>query len=96
MHINTRTHRYFKKIVIVDISASLLEVAQQRVTLMGLGDIVTCVEHDATADSVFALLPAKGKVDAVTMSYSFSMIPDQVSVCMCVYLFLISVLFHTM
>ena len=69
--------KFFKKIIIVDISASLLEVAQKRVELMGLTDIVTCVEHDATADSVFSVLPAKGKVDAVTMSYSFSMIPDQ-------------------
>lgn len=69
--------KYFKKIVVVDISASLLEIAQNRVNLMGLQDIVEIVEHDFTASSVFAKLPAAGTVDVITMSYSFSMIPDQ-------------------
>lgn len=69
--------KYFKKIVVVDISASLLEIAQNRVNLMGLQDIVEIVEHDFTATSVFSKLPAAGTADIITMSYSFSMIPDQ-------------------
>ena len=44
---------------------------------MGLQDIAKVVEHDVTVSSVFTLLPKIGTVDAVTMSYSFSMIPDQ-------------------
>ena len=69
--------RNFKAIYILDISSSLLEIAQKRVNAMGLQDIVKVVEHDFTADSVFALLPKAGTADMVTMSYSFSMIPDQ-------------------
>jgi len=69
--------KYFKKIYVVDISASLLEVATKRVELMGLSDIVTVVEYDFTNEGVFKLLPALGTVDAVTMSYSYSMIPAQ-------------------
>jgi S-adenosylmethionine-diacylgycerolhomoserine-N-methlytransferase len=44
---------------------------------MGLQDLVTVVEHDFTADSVFSVMPKEGTVDLVTMSYSFSMIPNQ-------------------
>lgn len=44
---------------------------------MGLQDIVTVVEHDFTSPSVFSVLPKPGSVDIVTMSYSFTMIPDQ-------------------
>jgi SAM-dependent methyltransferase len=69
--------KYFKAVYIVDISASLLEVARKRVQAMGLQDIVKVVEHDFTADTVFAHMPAAGTVDLVTMSYSYSMIPDQ-------------------
>jgi len=72
--------KYFKKIVIVDISASLLEMAQKRIEKMGISDIACVVEHDVTLQSVFAVLPKEaqqGKVDVITMSYSFSMIPDQ-------------------
>jgi len=71
--------KYFKTIIIVDISASLLEIAQNRINLMGLQDIVKVVEYDFTADSVLSvpLLPKQGTVDVVTMSYSFSMIPNQ-------------------
>ncbi len=69
--------KHFKKIYIVDISASLLTVASNRVKLMGLEDIVEVIEHDCTRQSVLKVLPKKGTVDAVTMSYSFSMIPDQ-------------------
>lgn len=44
---------------------------------MGIEDIAQVVEHDVTASSVFGVLPAAGTVDVITMSYSFSMIPDQ-------------------
>lgn len=70
--------KYFKAIYVVDISASLLEIAQRRINNMGLSDIVKVVEHDVTLDE---LLPgvncAPGSVDIVTMSYSYSMIPDK-------------------
>lgn len=69
--------KYFKAIYICDISASLLEIAQRRIDSMGLGDICKAVEHDVTASSVFSVLPSAGTVDVITMSYSFSMIPDQ-------------------
>lgn len=49
-----------------------------RINKMGLQSIVKVVEHDVTLDE---LLPgvsvAAGSVDVVTMSYSFSMIPDK-------------------
>jgi SAM-dependent methyltransferase len=44
---------------------------------MGVQDIVKVVEHDFTADSALTVLPKIGTVDMITMSYSFSMIPDQ-------------------
>jgi len=69
--------KYFKAIYIVDISASLLEIAQKRVNAMGLEGIVSVVEYDVTSESVLSVLPKAGTVDIVTMSYSFSMIPDQ-------------------
>jgi len=71
--------KHFKAIYIVDISSSLLEVARHRVQLMGLTDIVHVIEHDFTLESVFKDLPKEGTVDVLTMSYSFSMIPDQQS-----------------
>jgi len=69
--------KYFKAIYIVDISTSLLEIAQKRVIAMGLEGIVTVVEFDVTSDKVLSVLPKAGTVDIVTMSYSFSMIPNQ-------------------
>jgi len=69
--------KYFKEIVILDISASLLEMASRRIKQMGLEDMVRVVEHDCTIDSVFAKLPTCGTVDVITMSYSFSMIPNK-------------------
>lgn len=48
-----------------------------RVNLMGISDIVKIVQHDFTADSVFSVLPAAGSADVITMSYSYSMIPDK-------------------
>jgi len=52
-------------------------MAQRRINAMGISDIAKVVEHDVTATSVMASLPALGTVDAISMSYSFSMIPDQ-------------------
>jgi betaine lipid synthase len=70
--------KYFKKIVILDISASLLEIAQQRINKMGLNDIVTVVEADCTDDASLSKIPVElGTVDIITMSYSLSMIPNQ-------------------
>lgn len=69
--------KYFKQIYVLDISASLLDIAQRRINQMGLSDIVKVVEHDFTDDSVFKKMPALNSVDLITMSYSFSMIPDQ-------------------
>lgn len=69
--------KYFSAIYVLDVSASLLEMAQRRVNSMGLSDIVKVVEHDFTAASVFTVMPNKGTVDIVTMSYSYSMIPNQ-------------------
>jgi ubiquinone/menaquinone biosynthesis C-methylase UbiE len=69
--------KYFKKIVIVDISSSLLEIARQRIIDMGLEKIVTAIEADCTQESGLKGLPVAGTADIVTMSYSFSMIPDQ-------------------
>jgi len=69
--------KYFNEIVICDISASLLEMAQKRINAMGIQDIARVVEHDVTASTMFDVLPAAGSVDMITMSYSFSMIPDQ-------------------
>ncbi len=69
--------KHFSKIYILDISASLLEVAQKRVIEMGLEKIVTVVESDITQSSSKSKLPKAGTVDLVTMSYSYSMIPDQ-------------------
>jgi betaine lipid synthase len=77
-YLNVSTIRkFFKKIYIVDISTSLLEVASKRIQLMGISDIVEVIECDFTSNDVFKHLPKLGTVDAVTMSYSFSMIPDQ-------------------
>ena len=48
-----------------------------RIKQMGLDDLVKVIEHDFTADSVFAVLPKQDTVDVITMSYSFSMIPNK-------------------
>ena len=67
--------KYFKAIYIVDVSSSLLEVAQARVERMGISDIVKVVLADVTDSSVMKKLPTSATL--VTMSYSYSMIPDQ-------------------
>ncbi|EDQ91612.1 uncharacterized protein MONBRDRAFT_36263 [Monosiga brevicollis MX1] len=71
--------RRFKKIYILDISASLLDVARRRVEAAGLSDVVELVLADFTdlSDKGKSALPAPGSVDLVTFSYSLSMIPDK-------------------
>jgi len=44
---------------------------------MGIQSIAKVVEYDVTQESLITTLSGKGSVDMVTMSYSFSMIPDQ-------------------
>ena len=67
----------FAKIIILDVSPSLLQMATRRIESMGLSDIVHVIEEDFTSTGVFENLPAKSTVDVVTMSYSLSMIPDK-------------------
>jgi S-adenosylmethionine-diacylgycerolhomoserine-N-methlytransferase len=61
--------RQFQKIYIVDLSKSLLQVAQRRIEERGWTNVVT-VEADATT-----FVPPE-PVDIVTFSYSLTMIPD--------------------
>lgn len=58
------------KIYVLDLSHSLLEVAQKRIADRGWANVET-VEADATT-----FQPAGGQVDVVTFSYSLTMIPD--------------------
>lgn len=69
--------KYFKAIYVVDISASLLEIAQRRIDAMGLSDIAKAVEYDVTKADLLDELKLREGADIVTMSYSFTMIPDQ-------------------
>ncbi len=62
-------HR-LKKVYVVDLSPSLLEVARRRVAERGWSN-VEAVEADATL-----FHPAVGPADVVTFSYSLTMIPD--------------------
>jgi S-adenosylmethionine-diacylgycerolhomoserine-N-methlytransferase len=59
-----------KKVHVVDLSASLLDVARQRAEDRGWSN-VEAVEADATQYA-----PSSGPVDVVTFSYSLTMIPD--------------------
>ena len=59
-----------KKVYVVDLSSSLLEVASQRMQQQGWTNAVA-VEADATT-----FRPDEGTVDVVTFSYSLTMIPD--------------------
>jgi S-adenosylmethionine-diacylgycerolhomoserine-N-methlytransferase len=59
-----------RKVSVVDLSPSLLEVARQRIQHHGWTN-VEAVEADATLYQ-----PADGPVDVVTFSYSLTMIPD--------------------
>jgi ubiquinone/menaquinone biosynthesis C-methylase UbiE len=70
----------FSKIVVVDVSMSLLEVARKRVEAAGLTDIVECIECDfCNQQAVSQKLPKSRTCDLVTFSYSLSMIPDKKS-----------------
>lgn len=59
-----------KKVYVVDLSHSLLEMAQKRIDQRGWTNAAV-VEADATTFS-----PPESPVDVVTFSYSLSMIPD--------------------
>lgn len=59
-----------KKVYVVDLAGSLLQVARDRATQNGW-DHVEAVEADATTFQA-----AEGHVDVVTCSYSLTMIPD--------------------
>lgn len=72
--------KYFKAIYVVDVSPSLLEIAQKRVKSMDLTNIVHIIEQDFTSPSIFKSIPfLESKVDMVTFSYSLSMIPDKIA-----------------
>ncbi|MDR3233487.1 MAG: class I SAM-dependent methyltransferase [Planctomycetaceae bacterium] len=58
------------KVYVVDLAGSLLEVADRRIHESGWKNIETA-EADATK-----YVPKEGSVDAVTFSYSLTMIPD--------------------
>lgn len=60
----------FSKAYLVDLSSSLLKVADQRIQARGWTNVVTA-HADATK-----FLPAEGQADVVTCSYSLTMIPD--------------------
>ncbi|MDZ4684445.1 MAG: class I SAM-dependent methyltransferase [Planctomycetaceae bacterium] len=59
-----------KSAYLVDLSSSLLKVADQRIAARGWTNVST-VHGDATQ-----FLPPEGAADVVTMSYSLTMIPD--------------------
>ena len=66
----------FKKIFIVDICSSLLEVAKKRVKSAGLSNVeFVCI--DFTEEEKLKHLPEFGTVDICTFSYSLSMIPKK-------------------
>jgi S-adenosylmethionine-diacylgycerolhomoserine-N-methlytransferase len=58
------------KVYLVDLSSSLLKVADQRIARNGWKNVQT-VRADATT-----FRPADGQADLVTLSYSLTMIPD--------------------
>lgn len=59
-----------KKIYVVDLASSLLEVAKKRINSRGWTNVET-IEADATT-----FTPPEGYADIVTFSYSLTMIPD--------------------
>ena len=60
----------FSQAYLVDLSSSLLKVADQRIQARGWTNVKTA-HADATK-----FLPEEGHADLVTMSYSLTMIPD--------------------
>ncbi|MES1907801.1 MAG: hypothetical protein MHM6MM_000846 [Cercozoa sp. M6MM] len=77
--------QHFAKIVVADISPSLLSMARKRLQQHGLSDLVTCIECDVTRPEALETLRTAAGVnndhgaDVVTFSYSLSMIPDRVA-----------------
>ena len=63
--------RNFERVYVVDLSPSLLQVAQRRIAERGWENVQT-LEADATQ----LTLPAGEQADVVTFSYSLTMIPD--------------------
>jgi len=59
-----------RKVYLVDLSSSLLEVARQRIAARGWTNVETALA-DATE-----FQPPEGQADVVTFSYSLTMIPD--------------------
>lgn len=59
-----------KKVYVVDLAGSLLKVAEKRIAENGWDNVATA-EADATR-----FKPDEGEVDAITFSYSLTMIPD--------------------
>lgn len=68
-HLGSRIER-LKKIYVVDLAPSLLDVARRRITARGW-EAAEAVEADATR-----FCPGEGEADVVTLSYSLTMIPD--------------------
>jgi S-adenosylmethionine-diacylgycerolhomoserine-N-methlytransferase len=62
--------RQFQSLTIVDLSPSLLRVADERILRNGWANVSTVLADATTWE------PAGGPVDAVTLSYSLTMIPD--------------------
>ena len=69
-NISDENLRKLKKVYIVDLSESLLKVADERIKAKGWTNVET-VCADATT-----WVPPEGKADIVTFSYSLTMIPD--------------------
>jgi hypothetical protein len=67
--------RTFSKVVLLDLTPSLLQVAKRRIAENKWGNFVTTVEGDACVQGLPGM-PKAGTVDLVTMSYSLTMIPD--------------------
>ena len=70
LHFFGDTINRIAKVYVVDLAGSLLEVADRRIHDSGWKNIETA-EADATQ-----FVPAEGSVDAITFSYSLTMIPD--------------------
>jgi betaine lipid synthase len=70
--------KYFKKIFIIDVSSSLLDVARERIRNMKLEGIVQVIEEDFTSVGALSAIPIPlHTVDIITFSYSLSMIAKQ-------------------
>eukprot|EP00216_Chloropicon_sp_CCMP2111_P000683 CAMPEP_0198239242 /NCGR_PEP_ID=MMETSP1446-20131203/4704_1 /TAXON_ID=1461542 ORGANISM="Unidentified sp, Strain CCMP2111" /NCGR_SAMPLE_ID=MMETSP1446 /ASSEMBLY_ACC=CAM_ASM_001112 /LENGTH=192 /DNA_ID=CAMNT_0043921797 /DNA_START=177 /DNA_END=755 /DNA_ORIENTATION=- len=66
---------WFKRVCVVDLTPSLVNVAKKRVEENGWEDIVDVVLGDAT-DANLKGIPESGSVDVVTISYAITMIPN--------------------